>query len=258
MAQDPRRVLAELARLIERHFGRRLLGLYLFGSLAAGEFVEGKSDLDLFAVLHDEVSDGELAELRTQHEDFERRKPEWRDRIEVLYISKDILATFAAAPTGTVARISPGEPLHHRELDGDVGWLLDWHAVLTDRETLFGPPPSTVGPAVDSVRFLDAVRSQLREMAETAREHSVAYVPAQQGYIVATVCRGLYSLATGNVTSKAKAIEWMVEQRPDLADYLRSTYAAYRADVRAPHARLIAFVDDATATLDSHDNRRRW
>jgi streptomycin 3"-adenylyltransferase len=243
--EDPRRTAAELARLVERRFGRRLLGLYLFGSLAAGGFVPGRSDIDLFAVLADDVNDEDLLALEAMHDKFVVEHPEWQDRVEVLYTSHSVLATFAAAPTGTVARISPGEPLHHRDLEGNVGWLLDWHAVLTSREALFGPAPQSLGPAVSPQLFRDAVLSQLREMSVIARRNEVAYVPAQQGYIVATVSRALYSLETGQSTSKANAIEWLAERRPDLADYLRSNYAAYRADIRGPHERLIAFVDDA-------------
>ena len=42
----PRATLGQLTRLIESHLGSNLLGLYLFGSLAAGGFYPGKSDLD--------------------------------------------------------------------------------------------------------------------------------------------------------------------------------------------------------------------
>jgi predicted nucleotidyltransferase len=250
LREDPRAALTALAADIKEHFGERLLGLYVFGSLVTGDFYPGRSDLDLITVLDRDVAEGaDLAALRDLHERFERDRPEWRDRIEVLYIGRDVLATFAAAPTGTVARISPGEPLHLRELEGNVGWLLDWHGVLTG-ETLFAPAPPSIGPDVSDARFRDAVRSQLREMAETARQPSVAYVPAHQGYIVATVCRALYSLATGQQTSKERAVAWLAQRRPDLADFLWSSYRAYRADVRASHERLIAFVDDASASAD--------
>ena len=246
--EDPRTVLAELAQRIEALLGSRLIGLYLFGSLAAGGFYPGRSDLDLIAVLDLDVSDGPyLDSLRGLHERFENERPDWRDRVEVLYLSRAVLATFASSPTGVVARVSPGEPMHLRDLD-DIGWNLDWHAVLNGGETLFGAPPSEVGPPVSEALFHEAVRQQLRDMTVTARSHDVAYVPAQQGYIVATVCRALYSLETGKTTSKANAIEWLVAKRPDLADFLRSSYAAYRADVRGPHGRLIAFVDEAVAS----------
>jgi len=234
-----------LATQIERYFGDRLLALYLHGSLTTGAFVPGGSDLDLLAVLDAAVAEGaDIATLAALHERFEAERPAWRDRIEVLYVSRAVLATLSGAPVGTVARVSPGELTHLRELDGEVGWLLDWYAALHG-ETLFGPPPADVGPPVSPDRFREAVVSQLRAMAQTARGHDVAYVPAQQGYIVATVCRAMYSLATGGQTSKETAVAWVANQRPDLADFLWEHYNAYRADVRGPHELLISFVDDA-------------
>jgi predicted nucleotidyltransferase len=49
-ATDARETLKQLTSAIESHFGSDLLGLYLFGSLAAGAFYPGKSDLDLMAI----------------------------------------------------------------------------------------------------------------------------------------------------------------------------------------------------------------
>ena len=116
MARRSSRNPGELSSDIERVLGRRLLGLYLFGSLAAGDFVDGKSDLDLWAVV-----DAASCPMRTSMscapctKRFETARPDWRDRVEVAYVSRGVLATFAATPTGTIARISPGEPLHLRE-----------------------------------------------------------------------------------------------------------------------------------------------
>jgi hypothetical protein len=244
VVEDPRSTLRDLAVQLQALFGGRLLGLYLFGSLAAGGFYPGKSDIDLVAVLDSDVAEGDdLDSLARLHDGFEAERPEWRDRIEVLYLSRTVLATFAALPTGTVARTSPGEPLHHRDLAGDVSWLLDWHGVVTVGETLLGPPPLTLGPAIADDRFRAAVAGQLREFSETARRNDVAYFPAHQGYIVAGVCRALYSLETGCQISKGDAVAWLAERRPDLADFVWNLYRAYRADVRGPHARLIDFVD---------------
>lgn len=248
VAEDPRATLKELAADIEAHFGRRLLGLYLFGSLAAAGFYPGRSDLDLVAVLDTEVADGpDLDSLRTLHEAFEAARPEWRDRIEVLYISRAVLASFATTPTGMIARISPGEPMHLRDLDGIIGWILDWYGVLSVGERLSGPPPLELGPEVSRERFLEAVRSELVILRTEVRANTVAYVPAQQGYLTATICRALYSLAIGEQTSKERAVEWAAARHPESADFLRAMYAAYRADIRGPHERLIRFVDSATA-----------
>ena len=256
LAEDPRATLGELVAQIHGHFGRRLLGLYLFGSLTAGGFYPGRSDLDLFGVLVSDVAEGDdLNSLRALHERFENERPAWRDRIEALYLSKDVLQTFASVPVGIVARISPGEPMHQRDLGGDIGWLIDWHSVLSVGETLFGPPPSTLGPPIADGLFREAVGSQLREWRALVRQREAAYVPAYQGYIVATVSRALYTLATGAETSKETAVAWLAKRHPELAEFVWTSYDAYRADVRDRHDRLIRFVDDASdeaATLTTN------
>ena len=175
------------------------------------------------------------------------------DRIEVLYLSAGVLATFASEPRGRVARVSPGDLMNHRELDGNLGWILDWHGVVTAGETLHGPAPLQLGPHVTGEMFRAAVLAQLRELRETVRENTVAYVPVQQGYIVATACRSLFSLATGQQTSKERAVEWMAERRPDLADFLLTSYATYRADIRGSHERLIRFIDAANELSDQRE-----
>lgn len=239
-------MLAELAAAIQSFFGARLAGLYLFGSLVSGDFYPGRSDLDLIAVVESHVSDDEIAALRELHEEYEAARPGWRDRIEVLYLSRAVLRTFADEPRGRVARISPGEPLHFRELDGDLGWLLDWHGAVSG-EIVVGGAPLSLGPAVTPDRLRAAVISQLREMGDIARGHDVAYVPSWQGYIVATVCRALYFLETGDQTSKERAVAWYAERHPDQAEYVWGRYRAYRDDVRAAHERLITFVNRAMA-----------
>jgi predicted nucleotidyltransferase len=256
VSEDVRGTLDELATEIRTHLGRRLLGLYVFGSLAAGGFHEGRSDLDLVAVLDSDVADGaDLDSLRALHDAFEAARPEWRDRVEVLYVSHAVLGSFASVPSGSVARVSPGEPLHQRDLGGDISWLLDWHGVVTGGETLFGPPPLTLGPDVSNERFRAAVVSQLKELRDVARHKDVAYVPVHQGYIVATVCRALYSLETGRQTSKSDAVEWAADRFPEQAEFIVEHYAAYRADVWAAQRRVIEFVDAAVERAEVADAR---
>jgi predicted nucleotidyltransferase len=70
-ATGARETLEQLTSAIVSHFGSGLQGLYLFGSLAAGGFYPGKSDLDLLAVVAAEVEEGEqLESLRSLHDAF--------------------------------------------------------------------------------------------------------------------------------------------------------------------------------------------
>ena len=59
-ATGAREMLKELTSAIDGHFGSGLLGLYLFGSLAAGAFYPGKSDLDLMAIVAAGVEEVQL------------------------------------------------------------------------------------------------------------------------------------------------------------------------------------------------------
>jgi Nucleotidyltransferase domain len=117
---DPRVALERVASLLADHFGARLRGLYLFGSLASGGFHPGKSDLDLVAVLDSDVEDGEaLQALDALHAGFAAEHPDWRDRVEVGYVSHAVLQTLGGTPAGRIAVISPGEPLNRKDVGPD-------------------------------------------------------------------------------------------------------------------------------------------
>jgi predicted nucleotidyltransferase len=146
-ATDARATLMHLADVIDRHFGSNLLGLYLFGSLAAGGFYPGKSDLDLMAIIAAEVEEGQqLESLRGLHDAFVTERPAWVERVEVIYVDRGVLGTLGDRPSGRIAVICPGEPLQIRDAGFEL--ILDWHSVTTDGETIVGPPPLDLGPTV--------------------------------------------------------------------------------------------------------------
>jgi hypothetical protein len=246
---DARKTLAQLAAAIERHWGSDLLGLYLFGSLAGGGFYAGKSDLDVMAVVTAEVEDGQqLEELRALHAAFVAERPAWVERIEVAYVDRDVLRTLADRPRGRIAVICPGEPLHVR--DAGFESTLDWHSVSTQGETILGPPPLDLGPEVTPGAYRHAVEALLREWPSRVRAPWVAYVPAHQGYVVMTICRALYSLATGEQTTKEEAAAWAAARYPEWSGFIHEAQQRYRADVRDSHNSLISFTDHAVAEAD--------
>ena len=243
---DPRHALELVTSLITRHFGANLHGLYLFGSLPAGAFRPGKSDLDLVAVLGADVQDGgELEALTELHSGFVADHPEWSERVEVGYISHAVLQTLGETPRGRIAVISPGEPLHIKDVGAE--WILDWRSVCTQGETIVGPPPREIGPEITDEAFRRAVELQLEAWTKDVRAPWVAYVPAHQGYIVVTICRALYTLSTGEQTSKEEAVAWAAERFPAWSDFVNDALAQYRADLTEQHMATVAFVDSAAS-----------
>jgi predicted nucleotidyltransferase len=107
-ATDARRTLTQLTAAIEP-LGSDLLGLYLFGSLAGGGFyAAGKSDLDVMAVVTTGVEEGQqLEELKALHRAFVPERPESVERIEVVYVDRDVLRTLTDRPRGCIAVVCP-------------------------------------------------------------------------------------------------------------------------------------------------------
>jgi hypothetical protein len=175
------------------------VGLYVYGSLATGDFEPRVSDIDLIAVVRDASGEALLRRLDRMHEDLVRAEPEWRDRIEVDYVSARGLAQ-CRTHTTTIARISPGEPLHVIEAGRD--FLLDWYPARKDGITLLGPPVDELIPEIPEAEYLEEVRSYLAGFRTRFDEDVSA---ASQAYAILTMCRGLYVLRSGMRLSKREA-----------------------------------------------------
>lgn len=242
--QMPRELLAQIEELqtrIQQHFGKRLLGLYLYGSAVWGDFDPAISDVDLLAVLDSEVTETEIPALKSLHDGFVADYPDWDDRIEVQYFTPEGLAHFRERES-PMANISPGEPLHLITSGHD--WLSNWYFVQTYGITLQGPPPGHFIPYIGHDEFLGVVRTYADYWNEHVPENS-ASLPSQ-AYAILTMCRALYTLHTGEQVSKQKAAEWVAEQYPKeakiIADALR-----WRAEFRQEQANAEAYAQRTEA-----------
>lgn len=177
----------------------RLVGLYVYGSLVSGDFEPDVSDVDLIAVLDDEPDRSLARRLSAMHQGIVRAAPEWDDRIEVDYVSSSGLADCRTAPT-TIARVSPGEPLHLIRAGRD--FLLDWYPARQDGVALVGPPIATLIPSIPESDYLEEVRSYLASFRTRLDEDASA---GSQAYAILTMCRGVYALTDGVRLSKRAA-----------------------------------------------------
>lgn len=188
--------------------GDALLGLYLYGSLATGDFEPAASDIDLIAVLTDEPDAALVERLASMHAGVVRRCPGWDDRIEVDYVSASGLAA-CRTETTAIARISPGEPMHLVHAGRD--FILDWYPARRDGIALVGPSIVTVIPPIPRREYLDEVRAYL--LAFRHRFDTDA-TPGSQAYAILTMCRGLYTIRSGERLSKRAAATRVREAFP--------------------------------------------
>jgi hypothetical protein len=128
-----------------------------------------------------------------------RAEPEWNDRIEVDYVSARGLAECRTRTT-TIARISPGGPLHL--VEGARDFMLDWCPARSVGMTLVGPPITSLIPPIRESEYLEEVRKYLADF-RTRFDHDAS--ARSQAYAIFTMCRGFYSIAKREQLSKREA-----------------------------------------------------
>ena len=206
-------LLSEVQSELQNILDENLFGLYLYGSLVGGGFVEGISDIDLFALLVNELTEDEFHQLEILHNIFVQHHPIWENRLEIAYLTKHALSTFRTT-TNPIAIISPGEPFHIK--DAGTDWAINWYILRQQGKVLFGKPVEDVFPKISEQEFIGYVHQQAVEWGDwvvNTRE-STRY----QAYAVVTLCRALFAVTNGQQPSKQDAADWFVQQYPSYSE----------------------------------------
>lgn len=243
-------LLSEILAALQRVLKDNLHGLYLFGSLVSGDFSEGISDIDLFALLNAHLNEDEFDELDKAHNAFINQNPAWEHRLEIAYLAEDALATFRTHRS-PIAVISPGESFNIKDAGQD--WAINWYILRQGGQALFGPPVDEVFPHISQQEFVDIVRAQAIEWGDwlPRTRDSERY----QAYAVLTLCRALYAVRTGEQPSKPVAGNWVKGEFPqwteliDWAFAMRVGQVEADLDTDATYARVEAFVQFIIAEI---------
>ena len=233
-AADPGRtgvgpLLEDLAAGIRGVLGGKLLGLYLWGSYAAGDFDPRISDLDLVAALSADVGAGEFAALGEMHDALAREYPAWAGRIEVRYATVATLDRPAGG--GEIVSISPGEPLNRRR--SDERWQIDWYVVRERGIALHGPPPAELLAPISREQFVASVRANVASWGDLADQ---VHGHRGQAYAILLMCRALRATAHGDQLSKPAAGRWAQGAAPEWANLIGRAIAWREAPEDAPGA----------------------
>jgi len=209
-------LLSDLLDQMQRILGKKLVGLYLYGSLVTGDFDREISDIDLLAILSSDINDQEFAQLQQMHNDFVAKNQQWDDRIEIAYLSIAALKTFRSQAS-KIAIISPGEPFHIKEAGKD--WLINWWVVREKGVALFGPAPTTLIDPISKQEFLQAVQEQAQAWGEWVDHMQTR---PSQAYAILTLCRALYAHKNGEQVSKKQAALWVQARFPQWASLIQN------------------------------------
>jgi len=203
-------ILLRLLTEAQAVLGDAFVGLYLYGSLASGDFDPHRSDIDFVvvtgdAVTRDTLSDETIQQLAALHERLAASGLKWAAKLEGTYITQAALRRYNPAD-GPFPGINEGRfYLAHHQSD----WIIQRHILREYGAVLAGPPPHTLIDLVQPDEIQQAVRGILREwwqpmLNEPSQFRSTEY----QAYAVLTMCRALHALDSGTIVSKPVAARW--------------------------------------------------
>lgn len=190
--------------------GERLIGLYLHGSLAGGDFNPRRSDIDFLAVTDGSLTSPVVAQLAAMHAQLAVSGLFWIKKMEGSYIPQNELRRYDPTHANHPAlRVDGSFDIDHHASD----WIIQ-RAIIRERGiALIGPHPRTLIDPVSPEEIRQAARGILREWWQPMLDDPYRLRDREyQAYAVLTMCRSLYTLETGQVTAKSAAAHWAAER----------------------------------------------
>ena len=209
-------VLDELVPDVQSILANQFIGMYVYGSLAAGGF-DRDSDVDYVVVSAGELPEALITKLQAMHTRIATIDSWCATQLEGSYIPMQALLVFDPlhALHLHIDR-GRGEQLKRMQIDDDRlsrawwgGWVLLRAALREKGITLAGPAPATLIDPVSPADLKQANLAILHGWAEQILEQpSLMKDRGYQSYIVLTLCRILYTLEFGSTASKPVAAHW--------------------------------------------------
>jgi len=187
--------------------GEQFVGMYLFGSLANGDF-DQHSDIYVLVVTKDEISNDMFSSLQTMHARVADIDSSEATQLEASYIPQKALRRFDPAnilhPHIDRGR---GESLHWMAHESD--WIIQRHILRERGIILEGPAPQSLIDHISASDLQKALVDVLPLWATPILEDPLRIKSrGYQSFVVLSLCRMLYTLQCGTIISKRAAADW--------------------------------------------------
>jgi len=235
------KVLAYWAGKVQIAIDQNLIGLYLFGSLAYGDFVYKRSDIDLVAVVKEPLSSVELEKIKQLHLDIEKKFPAWKSRVECSYLPKTLMNE-VLPPKQT--RPYFGGSTWYDEADYGNEWLINQYFLYHNSIALVGPEYRSLmalPPDLHEVQKA-SVRDLLHEWKPKINDHEWLENSHYQSYLVLNLCRILYTVHNTKLGSKKVAAEWLKKTYPEWRGLIKEAEAWVYGKEMRQQEKTIAFI----------------
>jgi Domain of unknown function (DUF4111)/Nucleotidyltransferase domain len=205
-------VLTEWAEGLKRLLGKNIVGLYLSGSLAYGDFVPQRSDIDLQAVVRNPLTKDELRSVEQLHREIERCWPQWANRIECSYVPlelmRDLTPPVTSRPWWGFGTLYPEAPAGNE-------WIINHYLLSRHGIALEGPDFNALVPPINVHDVQQAsARDLFQEWVPKIADAAWLSNSHHQSYLVLNLCRILHTVIRGQLCSKKVAGQWVKATYP--------------------------------------------
>jgi len=241
-------VLCEWVVGVKHLIGRKVVGLYLSGSLAYGDFVPERSDIDLQAVVQSPLTQDELGKVEQLHRLIEERCPEWADRIECSYVPLELMRELTPP-----AKPRPwwGFGTFYAEAPAGNEWIINHYLLSKHGIALEGPDFSELIPAIDIDKVRRASASDLfQEWVPKIDDTNWLSNSHYQSYLVLNLCRILHTVIRGEPGSKKVAGEWAKATYPHWKGLIEEAERWTYGDEMRRQADAVAFLRFSVERVD--------
>jgi len=207
---DVNEILNLLLTNIKDILGNQLVGIYLFGSLANGDF-DQHSDIDVLIVTDREISSDTFSALQNMHAQVAKIDSPWAVQQEISYMPKNALRRFEPPNIQhPFLDRGSGETLKIKTHASD--WIIQRHLLHERGIVIMGPDLKTLIDPVEIYQLRQAVVDVLPLWVnpiidDPSRIKSRGY----QSFCVLSLCRMLYTLQYKAILSKPAAAKWATE-----------------------------------------------
>jgi hypothetical protein len=244
-------VLIEWAEGLKRLLGKKIVGLYLSGSLAYGDFVPERSDIDLQAVVRSPLAEDELRSVEELHRQLEGRHPQWADRIECSYVLLELMRELTPPAT---PRPWWGFGSWYAEAPAGNEWIINHYLLSKHGIALEGPDFNELIPPIDihTVRQASA-RDLFQEWVPKIDDGVWLSNSHYQSYLVLNLCRILRILIDGQPGSKKAAGQWAKATYPQWKNLIEEAERwAYGGEMKR-QAEAVAFLRFAVEQVNEQE-----
>lgn len=206
---DVNSIVQILLKEVQSVLGNRFIGMYLYGSLASGDFNPNSSDIDFLIVVDDVLPNDTITAIKEMHKRLSAMDIKWASKIEGSYVPKALLRN-TKPPETPRPYINEGKfCIAHYGNE----WILERYIIREKGIIVAGPSPKTL---IDPIHPEDICQANLEVLNEwwvpMLRDSSRLKDDEYQVYAVLIMCRSLYSLEHGKIVSKKVAAQWVQEK----------------------------------------------